>query len=142
MKVLFLDIDGVLNRDGTEERCLFYTGVDRVLSERLLSWMKDKDIKIVLSSTWRNYSEMHDHLREAGLEWIDVTPDHRNKQERLQRMRGAEIAEWLSNHPEVTQYAILDDATDMLSEQRPYFVNTNPDFGVQEHDLEMLSRIL
>ena len=37
-----------------------------------------------------------------------------------------EIDKWLSEHPEVDKYVILDDDTDMLPKQISFFVKTNP----------------
>lgn len=136
MKVIFLDIDGVLNREGTEERCGPFIGVDRELSNKLLTWLHTTDVKIVLSSTWRNHPDMHDHLHEAGIEWVDRTPRIPGAD------RGEEIKFWLSENPIVTDYAILDDTSDMLSEQKPFFVWTDADAGIQDRDIEKLNNIL
>ena len=39
---------------------------------------------------------------------------------------GKEIDDWLSKHPYVTRYVILDDDTDMEEHQLPFFIKTNP----------------
>lgn len=49
---------------------------------------------------------------------IDSTPV-------LNGRRGHEIAHWLAAHPEVTTWAIVDDDSDMLPEQRHRFVQTD-----------------
>lgn len=134
MKVLFLDVDGVLNNDKTTERCLFYTGVDKTLAKLLTDWMKDKDVKIVLSSTWRRFPEMHFALKEEGIEWIDVTPHFPNRQ------RGEEIREWMMGK-EVTAFAVLDDSNDMDA-VRSNFVRTNPKVGLVAADLVKLNKHL
>lgn len=59
----------------------------------------------------------------------------------LDKVRGDEIAEWLSRHPEVTKYAIIDDDSDMLPEQMPHFVHTQAVDGIMYRnwlDLEHL----
>src|SRR3546814_6841131 len=60
------------------------------------------------------------------------------------RRRGGEIAEWLSRHPEVSVYAIVDDDSDMLPEQRHAFVQTRFEDGIapdrsEEHTSELQS---
>lgn len=136
MKVLFLDIDGVLNRRGTRERCGGFIGVDRELSNRLLKWLRESDVKIVLSSTWRRHPEMHPHLMRAGIEWIDTTPY-------LGVARGHEIQHWLDqNEGKVTHYAILDDDSDMLDFQMHRFVQTQNHVGLQDEHIEKLKTIL
>ena len=57
--------------------------------------------------------------------------------------KGHEIKEWLSKKGKnVEQYAILDDADDMLPEQQSHFVQTNPKVGITEEDAEKVIVIL
>ena len=132
-RVLFLDIDGVLNRDGTKARCNGFVGVDRDLSDKLLKWLKDKDIAIVLSSTWRRHADMHDHLHDAGIHWIDVTPTVGS--------RGMDIQAWLNKNQDVIHYIILDDDADMLPNQLTCFVQTDNALGLQDHNIDHLDTI-
>lgn len=135
MKVLFLDVDGVLNRRGTRERCTGFIGVDRELSARLLKWLRQTDVEVVLSSTWRKHPEMHPHLMKAGIEWIDVTPS-------LSADRGQEIQHWLDQHEgKVTAYAILDDDSDMLDHQKERFVQTQNAVGLEDKHIEKLKQL-
>jgi len=112
MKVLFLDIDGVLNHDATQERIKGrgglidgFVGIDQALLKRFQTWLKDKDIKIVLSSTWRTDEGTMAELKDNGIEWIDVTP-------RL-GLRGEEVEQWLREN-KVDRYAIIDDVDHLL----------------------------
>lgn len=133
MKVLFLDIDGVLNRRGTKERCGPWKGVDRQLAKRFTDWIDTTDYNIVLSSTWRTDPTMYDHLHEAGIYWIAQTPEQ-TRQDKLSR--GDEIAEWLKNNP-VDEYIILDDM-DVLPSQQHRHVQTKEDWGLTEKELNEL----
>lgn len=148
MRVLFLDIDGVLNRDGTKERCGSYVGVDRTLATKLTAWLAKTDIKIVLSSTWRNHPEMHAHLHDAGIHWISVTPDLARKRSIDDNHalwqacgRGLEINAWLAVALQPVQYAILDDNSDFLPDQKPYFVQTDTWEGITDAHLARLTDI-
>jgi HAD domain in Swiss Army Knife RNA repair proteins len=53
MKVIFLDVDGVLNSKKTPNPGKFPYIVDPILLSRLLELLRLTDAKIVLSSTWR-----------------------------------------------------------------------------------------
>ena len=144
MRVLFLDIDGVLNRRGTKERCGGYLGVDRELSRRFLTWLRGTDVKVVLSSTWRLHPEMWDHLREAGIKFDGVTPDLVRKRVSgvyEATVRGDEINKYLDDFPQITSYAILDDNSDMLEHQKPFFVQTDEDIGIEDKHIARLNEI-
>lgn len=141
MKVLFLDVDGVLNNDLTKEKCCGYVGVDKALAKRLVQWYRFHEktgLKIVLSSTWRLHPEMWPALNAEGIEWIGITPHLMSKD------RGDEISEWLSaHHGEITGYAVLDDNQyNILDLHYRKFVQTNPEVGLTEDDLIKLSTIL
>lgn len=117
MKVLFLDIDGVMNYEGTNNKiCPKAVAIlNRIISET--------KAKIVLSSVWRLSETMRKEVRDAGVDFIGITP-YLPKEERMSSVgRGLEINAWLKDHPEVTKYAILDDDSDFLPDQ-PLFQTT------------------
>lgn len=106
-KLLFLDVDGVLNNAalvrteghfalGCKQLCLLKTITAATCCE------------IVLSSSWRLYDEHLDALR-AGFEshlvphWIGQTPDLGFVR------REAEILAWLRDYPDPATVVILDD---------------------------------
>lgn len=120
MKVLFLDVDGVLNHSGTtfkynhfplERYCAFLVGKIQMYT----------DCKVVLSSSWRHHPESVAHLNDVVVEIYDKTPTINTPD----RIRGDEIQSWLDLHPGVTRYAILDDDSDMLDSQLPNFFQTS-----------------
>lgn len=131
MKVIFLDIDGVLNRRTTKERCGPWKGVDRQLAQRFTDWLATTDYKVVLSSTWRTDPTMYDHLHEAGIYWEDTTPILHST------WRGQEIQSWLDYNPQVAEYIILDDM-DVLPSQQHRHVQTDEDHGLTEKELNEL----
>lgn len=105
MKVIFLDVDGVLNTSNGRCDMGLYCLLPTALAN--LKDIVDKtNASIVLSSTWRIYDEaleiLKRKLQELGLDIYAVTP-------RLGRARWHEIKSWLANHPYVTKYAIIDD---------------------------------
>jgi hypothetical protein len=75
MKVIFLDIDGVLNSERLMNRRLseglkydcdeeLYHNIDEIEVERLANFCKEYNVKIVLSSSWRCWN-----LEETIEEW-------------------------------------------------------------------------
>lgn len=54
MKVIFLDIDGVLNCVTSKSYCGMYVGVDADKIRRLARIVEETGAKIVLSSDWRD----------------------------------------------------------------------------------------
>jgi hypothetical protein len=135
MKLLFLDIDGVLNCKTTKERWNGLIGIDRRLVSIFLESLSGRDVGIVLSSTWRLYDDTKEHLTAAGLSWIGQAPD-------LRAIRGHEIAQFLNETPGVEAYAILDDFADMLPEELPFLVQTSPVHGLRRRNFAKLNRIL
>ncbi len=133
MKVIFLDIDGVLNVIGQgydEFGQIFHPHLEKNLD----TIIKETNAKIVISSTWRmngleNMQRMWKYRQLAG-EVIDITPTEVDVVESGtcefydQVDRGHEIQQWLNDHPEVTNYVILDDDNDMLPSQQTNFVRT------------------
>ena len=110
-KIIFLDCDGVLNCKETIERHEGYIGLDPVRVERFKQIVKQTEAGVVLSSTWRLTESWRQAVRDAGIMFIDITPDLRGQK------RGDEINEWLSLHPEIKQYAIIDDDPDFYLNQ-------------------------
>jgi len=110
MKVIFLDIDGVLNCKATRNpRDLPYV-VDPKLLRRFKRLLDRTGAKVVLTSTWRYDPAGLFSARRIGLPFIDVVPDM------PKRPRRDEVLAWLKRHPRVTRYAILDDEDDELDE--------------------------
>ncbi len=120
-KIIFLDIDGVICVNWTEYVDQYGHGFDAAYVDNLAEIIKQTGAKIVISSTWRKsgLSEMKAmwlHRKLPG-EVIDVTPV-------LWVKRGEEIAEYLRENP-CDKYVIIDDDTDFLPEQKPFFVRTS-----------------
>jgi hypothetical protein len=144
MKILFLDIDGVLNREGTKERVntIFgpFTGVDKELWERLQRWLSARDVRVVLSSSWRA-DERFDgafkaHLRALGINWVGETP-------RTANGRGGDILAYIQaqpQQPQVTNWAILDDVD--CTPLNHLLVRTDHNKGLTDENLGQLDRLL
>ncbi|MBB3997261.1 HAD domain-containing protein [Aureimonas pseudogalii] len=153
--VLFLDVDGVLNNEAVfRDRRFGPFPIDHQCVERVHTVVRETGCEIVLSSSWRGMEKLESKLVGDGV--FSVYRDipgrqfgefafvrHQDGQtKRLEGRRGPEIAEWLSRHPEVDRYAILDDESDMLPEQMPHFVKTEFQGGIMDEHVPLLAAAL
>jgi len=130
MKVLFLDVDGVLNNRATiiEKGML---GLCDNMLELLSQIIEKTDAKIVLSSTWRLYPQSTNELKiklyQKELKIFDKTIEILREKLSLPIKRKEEINEWLERN-EVDNFAILDDDSD--AEIKGHFFQTNFEIGL------------
>lgn len=108
MKVIFLDIDGVLNCKKTPNPRKFPYIVDPKLLRRFDRLLKRTGAKVVLSSTWRLDPAGLFSAKHLGVPFSDVCPDMPGSP------RCDEVEAWLSRHPQVMRFAIIDDEDDDL----------------------------
>ena len=145
-KILFLDIDGVINSQRT---CIAFNGYphnfcavdmakfDHVAIALIRKLCHIAGCNVVLSSSWR-YTFRVDATGEAlDLPMIGATPKSKGFD-----TRGEEIDYWLKEHPDVTHYAIVDDCEKMLPHQDQFYVQTDPDIGLTLADYKRLLSIL
>ena len=127
MKVIFLDLDGVLNVQ-SQERDKYGSLFHQNLVDNLKRIIDETDAKIVISSTWRHsgLSVMQDMWKSRNLpgEVIDITIDLWSKDFK-DVSRGEEIQHWLDIHTGIQSYVIIDDDTDFLPNQLNNFVQTS-----------------
>ena len=164
-KVLFLDIDGVLNTERQHDHCVeagaayvdnFGYAFDPEAVTNLKKIVDETGTDIVISSSWKFWglSTMQKLWVSRGLpgKVIDATPNNVSDEMLLSvdlslmdmpAGKGSEIKEWLSTSGQaVTHYAILDDMDDMLPEQQSHFVQTDPRVGITEDDANHVISIL
>lgn len=123
-KVVFLDIDGVLNNGYTTQKTPSgYTGIDPELVKNLKSITHaHPDAVLVLSSTWRlvddpdvgidfpTYDLLFKYLAEQGVDGIvDITPTITDHDWVGPVTRGDEIRAWFKEGNKADKYVILDD---------------------------------
>lgn len=155
MKIIFLDIDGVLNHQ------IWYEGEVKQLRQPkegdysvyfspfsmsiLNTIIEETGAKVVVSSSWRTGRSVKElteileangfkgeiigktpHLRFTGLEGYNYSVP-----------RGCEIKAWLETHKDIlgtkmskVRYVILDDDSDMLWWQRSNFIWVDPYCGL------------
>ena len=110
MKIIFLDIDGVLNCGKTPNPRKFPYIVDKKLLARLKKLLDRTGAKVVLSSSWRCDPVGLFAAKHCGVPFIDACPD------KPKSSRRNEMLAWLSAHPKVTRYAVIDDEDDELDD--------------------------
>lgn len=140
MKVIFLDVDGVLNAYSTN--VCTKSGVQFVednLIEKLKRIIDKTGVNVVLSSDWRydrnyeefngDYLELKNKLAEYGIAFYGFTPEiyHEN--------RGVEVDAYLKKHPEIDKFVILDDRCD-LAPHKHRLVRTDPKIGLSDENVE------
>jgi len=169
MRIIFLDIDGVLNCE------LFYKGNYRDVKKKLKKSAKAKEIEweeyykgqlcsdritwlnqlcretnavVVISSTWRmgkTVEELQQILGNSGATFLIVGKTPYTGYE-----RGTEIALWLReninpethgcNYYDFYDYVIIDDDSDMLLNQQEHFFKTDNYSGLTPNTCYKIKR--
>lgn len=129
MKVIFLDVDGVMNsvhNEWLDLRCV----------DNLCMIVKATGAKIVITSSWRDgwfkepemkqymsaeMADLEEALAEQDVEIYDKT---RPQLAGVMDFRGNQIKDYLTEHPDIDRFVVIDDL---------YF----PDFGQFEDQLIM-----
>lgn len=114
-KVIFLDVDGVLNDGTTEDRTPDgFVGLNDAMISNLERIVKETDAKIVLVSTWKSEWDEFPQNRTADGQYLDARLTEHNviiSDKTVDRVsnRGYGIQNWLAKHPEVEKWIVLDD---------------------------------
>lgn len=153
MKIIFLDINGVLNsrefhlrRRRSDEGMAAY--LDPVAIERLNRLLDATDAEIVLTSTWRRgrmLQDMREAFRVRGVRKtiMTATPDLFGTYNQDDGRRGAEIQTYLDTYgAAVSTFVILDDNDDLGPQLRSYLVQTSFQDGLTDEHVAAAIRIL
>jgi hypothetical protein len=148
MKILFTDVDGVLNDEATTAKSPFgYTGIMDSKVKLLKKIIDATGAKVVLSSDWRlcddddpDYEYLLRKLKNVGgIILYGKTPDISWER------RGLEIERWLSGHPNVESWVVLDDVyfSDFQRDEfRQHVVITDYYHGLRQIDVDKAIGIL
>ncbi len=138
MKIIFLDIDGVLNSVqhsvALKEQGTIYNaaGINKT-SLGLLKWVCEvTESEIVISSSWRRQGKEWISGVFAAHGWsyppiVGTTPN-------LTGHRGTEIRAYVDFTPTLEKYVIIDDDSDMHDDQKPFFIHTDALVGFTIYD--------
>lgn len=159
MKVVFLDMDGVvnntigddfvtlpmLNNDGKVCYLTLFSGANINPFCQLLSWLQEEDIKIVISSTWRltmtpelfneyfkKYFRNYRKDLVVGLTTVSIHPKYMH--------RGTEIKDYLDNHKDINEYIVIDDDIEDIVDTLPQYrvVKINSKTGLTDRDISKI----
>ena len=163
-KIIFLDLDGVLNSEDSRDSMIRLWELNNsfksrdefgfLFDERCVNWLRyiimKTGAKIVISSTWRSkgLNRMKEMWAKRGLpgEVIDITPVTIDPAivelyaaTNNEADRGYEIQEWIDiNQPQ--KYCIIDDQNDMLDHHN--FVKVDKRFGISKLDANKVIALL
>ena len=151
MKIIFLDVDGVLNSADSEDRFKCFIGLDYSGVKLLKEIVDATGAQIVLVSTWKLHWDKDNksrqdslgayldaRLAEEGLTIMDKTGGSMSE-------RGHGIVDWLLEHP-AESWIVLDDEIFNDYEEcgiMPHLVKTSfYDGGLKEKHVEMAINLL
>lgn len=157
MKVIFLDIDGVLNSEKFLENNQ-NEAIDRN-SVGILKTIIDKTgAVIVMSSAWRlwfddnmmpkeGYSQcLYDILCEFDIKLFGKTPDFSTEEIRINKtfsyVKAKEIIAWLNENKIVDKYVVIDDLDLKNRDISEQLVIINGQVGITEEDAELIIDII
>ena len=167
-KIIFLDIDGVLNHEQwfcwrhyninngtnlkeiyksqgyTDRESFLLSMIDERSVANLNHIIKMTDAEIVLSSSWRSNSDDDNKETNNILKIKGLIKEFFDVTPYCGKKRGGEIEQWLKQQDDeyVINYVIIDDDADVLDNQKDNFVNVDSFVGLTWHDAEKAITIL
>lgn len=162
MKILFLDIDGVLNSkfwsDVNEREISEGKFID---SEKVLLLSKiigETDAKIVLHSGWRFwFDDNMNPLREEAVYFVEILKAHRlfiydktpdltteeiKKSKKFSLVKAKEILLWLNKYDSIEEYVVLDDLDLNNQDLELHQIKTDSDIGLTKENVIQAIRLL
>lgn len=161
-KVIFLDIDGVLNsnfwNDSHQREISDGTLIDSEKIKLLGELVRRTDAGIVLHSGWKYWFDseleplrteserLKTLLSQEGLTINSVTPDHATEEikrdKKFSLIKAEEILAWLDDHKEIDQWVVIDDLDLHNAEVAKHQLRTNPQTGLTIHDIHEIEKML
>ncbi len=161
-KVVFLDIDGVLNSnfwlENNERELSNGTLIDLEKVKLLSTLIKETNAKIILHSGWRFWfdssmkplrveaEKLVDMFQSVGLKLDGATPDLTTEEiretKKFSLVKAEEILLWLSDHNEVQNWVVIDDLYLHNEEIDKMQIKTDPTTGLTETDVKNAVKML
>lgn len=152
MKVIFLDIDGVLNSEEWDRHVQSFTYGARfnscyLLSQEMILLLQNvvyqTNADIVLTSSWRTDIKAMDALkRQLSLYHLPIRDTTLYS---TYNTRADDINEWLGLHPSVHSYVIVDDTDDGFTQDEllsTHFVQTTYACGLTPEEAAEMIEVL
>lgn len=161
-KIVFLDIDGVLNSNfwnkNHQREISVGTLIDESKIKLLCKLIKDTDAQIILHSGWKYWfdSDLKPLRKEAenlqallekeGLTIAGVTPNHateeNKKSKKFSLVKAGEILAWLEQYSDVDAWVVLDDLDLHNAEVAWHQIKPDQNIGLTSEDVEQAERML
>jgi hypothetical protein len=134
MRVIFTDIDGVLNphwrKKWSKSAVMLYNKI-----------CKEFDLRVVITSTWRTnhtIEQLQQIFTEQGIEIpiYDYTP-HLEQED-----RGLEIRQWLMENVDCIDWVIIDDKTSDIEPHVKNVVKCRSWIGLTKDEYEEIKTLL
>lgn len=151
MKVIFLDVDGVLNGEQFYNQCWDKYGykdavmqmvLDQQCLLRLFYIVNKTGAEVVLSSSWRvnhrSFAMVRDQLNFYKISVYGCTPNNH-------KSRGEQVTEWLRANPGVEEYVVLDDDDGDFSIRQlhdAHYIQTDFTLGLSDATMNAAIRVL
>lgn len=162
MKVIFLDIDGVINSnfwlESHQQEISDGTLIDKEKIELVAKIVNKTEATLVMHSGWRFWFDntmkpirkeaqnLIDLLLDSGLSIYAMTPDLTTEEIRKSKMfskvKASEIFLWLEQNPNVDKWIVLDDIDLHNDDLATRQVRTNAEVGITEKDVDKAIEML
>ena len=162
MKVIFLDVDGVINLNywlqSHQKEISYGTLIDKEKIELVAKIVHKTGAELVMHSGWRFWFDndmqpirkeaqnLIDLLLESGLSIYAMTPDLTTEEIRKTKMfskvKASEIFLWLKQNPNIDKWIVLDDIDLHNDELAIRQIRTNPEIGITYKDVERAIEML
>ena len=162
MKVIFLDVDGVLNsrswNDSHQNEIQEGILIDNTKLVLLSELIESTKAIVVMHSGWRFWFDLEfrpirkeaeilfEMLVKESISIYDITPDYRTeeirKNKKLSLVKAGEILEWISHNENVEQWVVLEDLNLNNKEVEMHQVRTDPNIGLTLENIREAEEIL
>ena len=161
-KIIFLDIDGVLNsafwNEQHRKEISDGTLIDQEKTKLLAQLVEKTNAQIILHSGWRfcfdcdgrplrpEAEKLVRSLADAGLEISGMTPDLTTEEirrtKKFSRVKADEILLWLKMHQEVKGWVVLDDLALHKEAVTRHQVKPDHEIGLTAENIREAERII
>lgn len=161
-KIIFLDIDGVLNSDlwNAAHQSELRVGIliDSGKVDLLAGLVQKTGSRIVLHSGWRFWFNINlkaltqeaacllELFHAKNLELYDITPDFSTEEikrtKKFSLVKAQEISAWLEAHPKTGSWVVIDDLDLHNDKIRRRQVKPDPAVGLTQQDIKQAEIML
>lgn len=162
MKVIFLDVDGVLNSnfwvEDNQKEISEDTLIEKEKVELLRQIVCETGASIVMHSGWRFwFDENLKPKRKEAKQFLTILQNHElkifsvtqdfateeiRKTKKFSLVKAKEILAWIEMHPEIEKWLVIDDLDLNNGEVERHQLKTDSTIGLTEEDVEIAIKML